>query len=155
MDGDVAKVMLQAILTCAKGQVGSFVDLHELTAALGLGNAQANATFDDLVAHRWIYRNGDRVAASKPSVEYAIDWPCADTVLRAIATVAGSRAGKVVSYSQVITTAGLPADKTDELIAELTVLGLVAQTTSDGVHIDGVCLSREGWLRLSGSPAVG
>jgi hypothetical protein len=154
IEDDLAKTILQAILVRAEGQVGSFVDLRELAAQSPFGTADADAIIDELQARRWIYRKGDYVSVSKPAVEYAIDWALADRVLKAIATVADSHGGRVVLYSQVIATAGLPVDKTDELMAELEVLGLAAQTTSDGKSIDGAYISREGLSRLAGRPAV-
>jgi len=153
MDGDLAKSILQAILVRAEGQLG-FVDLRELAAQSPFGNTDANATIKELLARRWLYRKGDYVTVSKPGVEYAIDWTVADRVLTAIATAADSQGGRIVPYSQVVAMAGLPANKIDELMAELTVLGLAAQTTSDGSSIDGAYISREGLSRLAGRPAV-
>jgi hypothetical protein len=101
-----------------------------------------------------MYRKRDCVSLSKPGVEYAIDWSLADSVLKAMATLAGSQGGGAVLYSEVIATAGLSADKTDELMRELAVLGLATTTTSDGKTIDGACIAREGLSRLAGRPAV-
>ncbi|HSH94707.1 MAG TPA: hypothetical protein VK968_11225 [Roseimicrobium sp.] len=150
MDSDLAKGILQAILSRAEGQVGSFVDLRELALSSPFESADVDVTLDELLVRRWIYRKGDLVCVSKPGLEYAIDWSLADRVLEAIATVASSRGGVVVSYSQVIAAAGLPPERTDEVMSELGVLGLAATTTSDGKSIDGAYISAKGLSRLAG-----
>ena len=156
LDEELARPILRAILSCTRGQVGYFVDLQELSAVSAFGHAVKGRRLTNCWRRRWIYRRGDYVAVSRPGVECAIDWTLADRILEAIITIAGSQAGRVVAYSQVIAAAGLGTDKTDELMAELTVLGLAAQTTLDGSRIWPVrLLSREGLSRLSGRRPVG
>ena len=121
----------------------------KLTETSAFANAHGDATLDELLSRRWLYRKGEYVAVSRPGVEYAIDWSLADRVLQTIATLADSRAGRGVDYSEVVASGGLPTEKVDELMAELGVLGLAHLSILDDSRIDVAEISRDGLSRLA------
>ena len=119
--------VVRSLLNRTEGDVATYVPIAKVLRGSGCPMKAAKRALTELYAKRYVYIRGDHVAASKPAIEFAMDWSNVPRLLRAILNSAG-HISRPAELEVVIVASGLPHREVNTLLAELSRLGFAGKT---------------------------